>query len=122
VRPNRNWIAILSGMAAVLAALVSWQALSWPRPVITSDLVPIVQEVGDVRSLAQSNTLRILQNDWWRYERDIEDARQAIAEHPADRLIRMNLYRLRREQADIQEEIDALKQLRLSRAPAPGTQ
>jgi hypothetical protein len=43
-----------------------------------------------------------------------------MAERPADNLLRVNLYRLRREQADIQDEIDALKQIRLSRAPGPG--
>ena len=114
------WIKVLTTVGTILTVLVSWQALGWPRPLITSDLAPFVQELADVRLLAQSNTLRILQSDWWRYERDIEEARQAAADRPADRLLRVNLYRLRREQADIQEDIETLKRLGVSRAPGPG--
>jgi hypothetical protein len=107
--PKAGWVKVLATIGSILAALVSWQALGWPRPLLQSDILPVVKELGDVRTLAQSNTLRILQTDWWRYERDIEEENLALIAKPADKRIRANLRRLRREQAAIQDEIDQLK-------------
>lgn len=105
----------LTTAVAVLGGLSSWQALGWPRPLVKSDLAPITRSVGQAQAtadaaleLAESNNRRILQNDWWRYDRDIEEVREAIAEQPGERRLKDSLRRLRREQAEIQRAIDKL--------------
>ncbi len=113
---NQNRIILgLTTAVAVLGGLSSWQALGWPRPLVHSDLEPITRSVADVQAtadtaleLARSNNRRILQNDWWRYDRDIEEINEAIIERPTDRRLKEGLRRLRREQAEIQDQIDRM--------------
>lgn len=108
-------VVTLGVVATALGALASWQAMGWPRPLVQSDLAPITRSVADVMStaetaleLARSNNRRILQNDWWRYDREIEDTEELMTERPTDRRLKETLRRLRREQSEIQRQIDKI--------------
>ena len=109
-------IVLITTTVAVLGGLASWQALGWPRPLVQSDLVPMTRGIEQATETAEtalqlgkSNNIRILQNDWWRYDRDIEQMKELIGERPSDRRLRDGLRRLRREQTEIERQIEILE-------------
>ncbi|MGI9491330.1 MAG: hypothetical protein ACR2QF_02775 [Geminicoccaceae bacterium] len=113
---NGKTIAAATFGATFLAGLASWQALGWWRPLGPSDLEPITRGIEQATATAEtalalgkSNNIRILQNDWWRYDSDIEEMMELITERPSDRRLRDSLRRLRREQKEIQNQIDLLE-------------
>lgn len=112
---HKRAMGAITVAVAILGGLASWQALGWPRPLVKSDLKPISRGIEQATATAEtalelgkSNNRRILQNDWWRYDREIDDIKELIDERPADRRLRESLRRLRREQAEKQDQIDLL--------------
>lgn len=102
-------IAVASTAAATFSVMTGWVALDLPRPAWISELRAVSDQVQDNRELLIQNSLQILQNDWWRYQTDIEDLEAKIEKKPDDRQLKSMRQRLRQEQAQIQDRIDNLK-------------
>ena len=99
-------ITIASTAAATVTVMSVWITLDWPRPAFVSELRVVSDRVDDIAENSFSNTLRILQNDWWRYQEAIEKREAKSAKTAQDM---EDLRRLRREQQEIQEQIDKLQ-------------
>ncbi|MGI9452856.1 MAG: hypothetical protein ACR2QH_19780 [Geminicoccaceae bacterium] len=102
-------LSIASGGGIVLAAMVSWTTLDLPRPVLTTDLRLITDNVADNQAFMRDSRLMILNGDWWRYEARLGDVREQIKTKPHNPYLQELERRLRREQAAIQQQIDRMK-------------
>ena len=101
-------ITIASTAAATVTVMSVWITLDWPRPAFVSELRVVSDRVDDIAENSFSNSLRILQNDWWRYQRYIDELDAEIVADPTTGR-QDELRRLRREQSQIQEQIEKLQ-------------
>jgi len=58
-------------------------------------------------SLRQTQQL-VLNDKWWRLQERLDELEQEFEANPAKRILRDQIRRLKRDQADMQKQIDAL--------------
>ena len=94
---------------SALAIAVSWTSLGLPRPVLTTDLKPIADDVQNLEKFGRDTRLLVLDGRWWRLQTQIEDTQEKLEDAPRNRHLRDLAQRLRRDQAAVQRQIDQLE-------------
>lgn len=97
--------AVMAGASGIVAG---WKALGGPIPATREYVKAEVRSVEDnvevlAESLRQLQQL-ILSNEWWRLQEKIE----GLESQPTTNMIRDQIRRLRRDQAGVQRQMDAL--------------
>lgn len=96
-------------MAAVSATIAGYKALGGPIPAtrdyVSAELSSVEENVEVLAESLRQTRQIVLSDKWWRLQEKIE----GFADQPSTRMMRDQIRRLQRDQADVQREIDALE-------------
>ena len=67
---------------SALAIAVSWTSLGLPRPVLTNDLKPIIDDVQGLEKFGRDTRLLVLDGRWWRLQTQIENTQEKLEAAP----------------------------------------
>ena len=82
--------------------MTGWSALDLPRPVFSG-------EFQDLEKFGVDTRVLVLNGDWWRFQAQIEDVQEKMEDAPRNPHLRQLERRLRRDQADVQKQINQLE-------------
>lgn len=100
-------------IATVGAGVAGYRQLGGPLPATQSyvaDQVRVVsQSVEELARFAQQSRMIILSDKWWRIQDKLDEVNDALEEHPANPMLRGQQRRLKRDQDQVQRQIDELE-------------
>ena len=95
-------------MGAITATVAGWTALGGPVPAtrehVSAELRSVEENVEVLAEALRQTQQLILSDKWWRLQEKIE----GLESQPATNMLRDQIRRLRRDQAGVQRQMDAL--------------
>ena len=116
----RHLLAIIIGccvfVGSLAAGVAGYKALGGPVPAsesyVDDKVGAVVQSIADLERFAIDSRIIILNDQWWQIQAKIDDVELDISESPANPIHKANLRRLKRDQGQVQSQIDQLKKER----------